>query len=174
MALNIGVSRTFPGFGIPSLQSIQVATGIPVTSGTTYYVPGTPVNTNTTAGLLIPTVTVGRLRIKIYNGLGTTPAVTKIQVKASDGTNSVVIADWNFGTAVSITSTSWLDLMTDFIADTATGSTSGGAVGQLISASSATSGNGGVQYLSIVPTLTGTAPPSGGAVTMDWEVFGLI
>jgi hypothetical protein len=168
MAINVGLNRTFPGFGVSTLQSIQSATGIVVTSGTTYYVPGT--SSNSVAGLLIPTVTVGRLRIKIYNGTGTSPTLTKLQVKAYDGTNSVVIADWNFGTAVTLSSTSWADLMMDFIADTATGSTSGGSVGQLISASSATSGNGGLQCISIVPTLGGTGP----GCTMDAEIFGLI
>lgn len=168
MAINVGLSRTFPGFGVSSLQSIQVATGIAVTSGTTYYVPGT--SSNSVAGLLVPTVTIGRVRIKVYNGAGTTPTLTKVQVKGYDGTNTVVLCDWNFSTAVTLSTTSWADLMADFIADTATGSVSGGAVGQLISGSSATSGNGGIQCLEIVPTLGGTSP----AATMDVEVFGLI
>jgi hypothetical protein len=168
MAINIGLSRTFPGFGVSTLQSIQVATGIAVTSGTTYYVPGTTLNT--VAGLLVPTVTIGRLRIKIYNGTGTSPTVTKIQVMSFDGTNSVVVADWNFSTAVTLSSTSWLDVMMDFITDTASGTTSGGAVGQLIGGASATSGNGGIQCLKIIPTLGGTGP----GATMDAEVFGLI
>jgi hypothetical protein len=170
MAFTIGLSRTFPGFGTSTLNLIQVATGIPITSGTSYYVPGTPLSTNTTAGLLIPTLVIGRLRIKIYNGTGTSPTLTKLQVFASDGTNSVVIGDLNFGTAVTLSSTSWFDWMKDWIADTASGSTSGGAVGLLISGSSATSGQGGAQYLKIVPTLGGTGP----GATMDAEVFGAV
>lgn len=60
--------------------------------------------------------------------------------------------------------------MTDFIADTATGTTSGGAVGLLIGSASATTGNGGIQTIKVVPTLGGTGP----GCTMDIEVFGLI
>jgi len=168
MAITVSVQRTFPGFGVSSLQSIQQATGIAVTSGNTYYVPGTSLNS--VAGLLVPTITAGRFRIKMYNGTGTSPTVTKLQVFSYDGTNSVVIADWNFGTAVTLSSTSWLDLMMDFITDTAPSTTSGGAVGYLIGGASATTGNGGIQTLKFVPTLGGTGP----GCTMDIEVFGLI
>ena len=169
MAINISLQRVFPGIGVSTLQSIQQATGIAITSATTYYVPGTTLNS--VAGLLVPTCTVGAIRVKIYNGAGTSPTVSKIQIMAYDGTNSVVVADWNFSTAVTLSTTSWCDVtMAPLIADTATGSTSGGAVGQLISGSSATSGNGGIQCFKVIPTLGGTSP----AATMDVEVFGLI
>jgi hypothetical protein len=168
MSINIGLSRTFPGFGVSTLQSIQVATGIAVTSGSTYYVPGT--SSNSVAGLLVPTCTIGRVRVKVYNGAGTTPTLTKLQIMGYDGTNSVVLADWNFSTAVTLSTTSWADVMSDWICDTATGATSGGAVGQVISASSATSGNGGIQCIKVIPTLGGVSP----AATMDVEIFGLI
>lgn len=168
MAFNIGLSRTFPGLGLTTLTSVQVAAGIAVTSGTTYYVPGT--TSNSVAGLLIPTVTIGRVRVKVYNGAGTSPTLTKLQIMGFDGTNSVVIADWNFGTAVTISSTSWADLIADFICDTAPSTTSGGAVGYLIGAASATSGNGGIQCIKVIPTLGGTSP----SCTMDVEIFGAI
>jgi hypothetical protein len=168
MAINVSLERTFPGFGVSSLQSIQRATGIAVSSGTTYYVPGT--SSNSVAGLLVPTVTVGRVRVKVYNGSGTSPTLTKLQIMGFDGTNSVVIADWNFGTAVTLSSTSWADLMTDFICDTAPSTTSGGAVGFLIGSASAVTGNGGIQCIKVIPTLGGTGP----ACTMDVEIFGLI
>ena len=168
MALNISLQRTFPGFGVSTLQSIQQATGIAVTSGSTYYVPGT--SSNSVAGLLVPTVTVGRVRVKVYNGTGTSPTLTKLQIMGYDGTNSVVIADWNFGTAVTLSSTSWADLIADWICDTAPSTTSGGAVGYLIGGASATSGNGGVECIKVIPTLGGTGP----GCTMDVEIFGLI
>ena len=100
MAINISVQRTFPGFGVSTLTSIQAATGIAVTSGSTYYIPGTSLNS--VAGLIIPTITAGRVRVKIYNGAGTTPTLTKLQIMGYDGTNSVVIADWNFSISESI------------------------------------------------------------------------
>lgn len=168
MAINVGLSRTFPGFGVSTLTSIQVAAGIAVTSGSTYYIPGT--SSNSVAGLLVPTVTVGRVRVKVYNGTGTSPTLTKLQIMGYDGTNSVVIADWNFGTAVTLSSTSWADLIADWICDTAPSTTSGGAVGYVIGGSSATSGNGGIQCIKVIPTLGGTGP----GCTMDAEVFGLI
>ena len=168
MALNIGVERTFPGAGISTRNAIQTVTGLAITSGTTYYLPGTSLNT--VVGLLIPTVTICKVRVKIYNGAGTSPTLTKLQIMGYDGTNSVVIADWNFGTAVTLSTTSWFDGFAFCMADTATGATSGGAVGQLISGSSATSGNGGMIAVKIIPTLGGTSP----AATMDAEIFGLI
>ena len=172
MAINVSIQRTFPGFGVSTLSSIQQATGIAVTSGTAYYVPGT--TSNSVAGLLVPTITVGRVRVKIYNGAGTTPTVLSVLVQAYDGTNLVQVDQFYVPTSnptpPTVSTTAWFDWYTDFCVDTATGSTSGGAVGQLISASSATSGNGGIQCLKITPTLGGTSP----AATMDVEVFGLI
>lgn len=168
MSINISVQRVFPGFGVSTLQSIQVAAGIAVTSGNTYFVPGT--SSNSVAGLLVPTITAGRVRIKVYNGAGTSPTLTKLQVFGYDGTNSVVVADWNPSTAVTLSTTSWFDAYADIICDTAPSTTSGGAVGFLIGGASATSGNGGMQAIKIIPTLGGTSP----AATMDVEVFGLI
>lgn len=168
MAINISVQRTFPGFGVSMLTSIQVATGIAVTSGSTYYVPGTSLNS--VAGLIVPTITTGRVRVKVYNGTGTSPTLSKLQIMGYDGTNSVVIADWNFSTAVTLSSTSWADVISDFICDTAPSTTSGGAVGYLIGGASATSGNGGIQCIKVIPTLGGTGP----GCTMDVELFGLI
>ena len=168
MALNILVERTFPGVGVSTRNTIQTVTGLAITSGTTYYLPGT--STNTVAGLLVPTITVGRVRIKIYNGAGTSPTVTQVQVFGYDGTNSVLVAGWTFTTGITLSTTSWVDIQDTILADTATGATSGGAVGQLISGSSATSGNGGMQCVKIIVTLGGTSP----AATMDAEIFGLI
>jgi|HubBroStandDraft_2_1064218.scaffolds.fasta_scaffold00006_30 hypothetical protein len=168
MAINISVQRVFPGFGATSLQSIQIAAGIAVTSGTTYFVPGTSLNS--VAGLLVPTITCGRVRVKIYNGTGTTPTLTKLQVQAFDNTNTVVIADWNPSTAATLSSTSWFDSYADFVVDTAPSTISGGAVGWLIGSASAVTGNGGITSLKVIPTLGGTGP----GATMDVEVFGLI
>jgi hypothetical protein len=168
MAINVGLERTFPGYGVSTRTTNQVATGIAVTSGTSYFVPGTTLNT--VAGLIVPTITVGKIRIKVYNGTGTSPAVSKIQVFGYDGTNSVVIADWNFSTAVTLSSTSWLDVNATLLPDTAPSTTSGGAVGYLIGGASAVTGNGGMQCVKIVVTLTGTGP----GCTMDVELFGLI
>jgi hypothetical protein len=106
--------------------------------------------------------------VKIYNGAGTSPTLTKLQVSAQDGTNSVVIADWNFGTAVTLSTTSWFDAMFDFVVDTAASGSGGGATGQLIAPTS--SAAGGLTYIKLVPTLGGTSP----AATMDAELIGLI
>lgn len=170
MAFNVDLQRTFPGFGVGTLLTVQVATGIPITSGTTYYLPGTPLGANTVAGLFQPTITIGRVRVKIYNGTGTSPTLTKLQILGFDGTNTVLLEDLNFGTAVVLSSTSWFDWMAPWIADTAPATTSGGAVGYLIGPGSATTGNGGIQTIKIIPTLGGTGP----GATMDAEIFGVI
>ncbi len=169
MAINVGIGRTFPGLGVSSLQTNQVNAGIPITSGTSYYMPATTAAA-TTATVAIPTFTIARLRVKIYNGAGTSPTLTKLQIAGQDGTNTVILQDLNFGTAVTLSTTSWFDCWFDLICDTAPSTTSGGAVGYLIGGASATSGNGGMQNLRIVPSLGGTSP----AATMDLELLGLI
>jgi hypothetical protein len=169
MAITVGVGRTFPGLGVSSLASNQANAGIPVASGTSYFIPATTAAA-TTAAVAVPTITIGRIRVKIYNGSGTSPTLTKLQISATDGTNTVVVADVNFGTAVTLSSTSWYDNFFDFLVDTAPSTTSGGAVGLLIGSASATSGNGGIQTIKIVPTLGGTGP----ACSMDLELLGLI
>jgi hypothetical protein len=169
MAINIGLGRTFPGFGVSSFQTQQLLAGIPVISGTKYFVPS--VSPFTVAGLLQPTVTAGKLRVKIYNPSASANTLTKVQCVATDGTNSVVFADLNFGTAVTLSSTSWFDWLTDFLIDTAPSTTSGGAVGYLIGSASAVTGNGGVTAIGVTPTLSS---PSVTGVTMDLEILGLI
>lgn len=169
MAINVGLARTFPGVGVSTQPTNQTNAGIPITSGTSYYIPATTAAA-TTATVAIPTFTQARLRIKIYNGAGTTPTLTKIQIAGQDGTNTVIVADRNFGTAITLSTTSWYDEWFEIICDTAPSTTSGGAVGYLIGSASATSGNGGMQNLRIVPTLGGTSP----AATMDLELLGLI
>ena len=134
MAINVSIQRTFPGFGVSTLSSIQQATGIAITSGTAYYVPGT--TSNSVAGLLVPTITVGRVRVKIYNGAGTTPTVLSVLVQAYDGTNLVTLDQFYVPTSTptppTLSTTAWFDRMFDFVCDTAPSTTSGGAVGYLI------------------------------------------
>lgn len=168
-AINVGIARVFPGLGVSSFQTQQSFSGLAITSGTQYFVPSTA-PAHTAALVLQPTVTAGRIRIKVYNGAGTSPTLTKLQIVASDGTNSVVFDDLNFGTAVTLSTTSWFDYEKDFLIDTAASGAGGGAVGQLISGASATSGNGGITAIGITATLGGTSP----AATMDVELLGLI
>lgn len=169
MAINIGVGRIFPGFGVSSFQVQQTIAGIPVISGTKYFVPS--VSPFTAAGTLQPTITTGKLRVKIYNPSASANTLTKVQFVATDGTNTVVFQDLSFGTAVTLSSTSWFDYVTDFIVDTAPSTTSGGAVGYLIGSASATTGNGGVTAIGVIPTLSSTNVTG---IAMDLEVLGLI
>jgi hypothetical protein len=169
MAFNIGLSRTFPGFGVSLTQTgVNVIAGIPIATATAYYIPSTTPYTSAYVVPLAVGVTSGRMRVKIYNGAGTSPTVTKLQVQASDGTNKVVIFDQNYGTAVTLSTTSWLDEMFDFIVDTAASGSGGGATGQLIAPTS--SAAGGITQFIVTPTLGGTSV----AATMDVEFFGLI
>ena len=169
MAINIGVGRIFPGFGVSSFQTQQTLAGIPVISGTKYFIPS--VTPFTAAGLLVPTITAGKLRIKIYNPSSSANTLTKVQFVATDGTNSVVFQDLCFGTAVTLSSTSWFDYVTDFLIDTAPSTTNGGAVGYLIGSAKAVTGNGGITAIGVTPTLSSTNVTG---ITMDLEVLGLI
>ena len=160
MAINVSIQRTFPGFGVSTLSSIQQATGIAITSGTAYYVPGT--TSNSVAGLLVPTITVGRVRVKIYNGAGTSPTLTKLQISITDGTNTVIVEDRNFGTAVTLSSTNFYDGVFNFLIDYSTAG--GGATGTLLAPTVSTT----AMVVNVTPTLGGTSP----AATMDIEVYG--
>ena len=170
MAINIGLGRIFPGVGVSSFQTQQLIAGIPIISGTKYFVPST--TPFTSAGTLQPTITCGKLRVKIYNPSASANTLTKLQCVATDGTNSVVFADFNFGTAVTLSATSWFDWASPaFIIDTAPSTTSGGAVGYLIGSASATTGNGGITAIGVTATLSSTNVTG---ITMDLEVLGLI
>lgn len=169
MAINISVIRVFPGFGQPSQQTQQTLAGIPVISGTKYFCPST--TPFTSAGLLVPTLTNGRIRCKIYNPSASANTLTKVQFAVTDGTNTVIIDDLNFSTAVTLSATSWFDYETDFVVDTAPSTTNGGAVGFLIGGANAVTGNGGVLAFAVTPTLSSSNVTG---IAMDLEIFGNI
>lgn len=163
MAFNQGLARTFPGFGVPAAVSAanNTITGASIATATAYYIPS--VSPFTTALAFPFGISVGRVRVKIYNGAGTSPVITKLQIAASDGTNTVIIADVNLGITIAVSSTKWFDQMFNFCLDVAsTTAGAGGATGQLLP--------GGATSFSITPTMTGTSP----TFTMDAEVLGLI
>lgn len=171
MAINISVSRTFPGTGVSSVTTAQTNAAIPIISGTTYYVPSA--SPFTTAGVLVPTITVGKLRIKIYNPSSSANTLASLKIQLSDGTNTVTVEpNMTWTTAVTLSSTQWFEKMYDIIGDTAPSTTNGGAVGYLIGLASApASGNGGITAVAVTPVL-GTTNSTG--IVMDLEVFGLI
>jgi hypothetical protein len=113
----------------------------------------------------IPT-TVGRIRIKIYNGGGTSPTVADVLILASDGTNSVVVGQGlvHPNAAVAITTTQWYEEEFEYILDTAASGAGGGASGQLSSVV------GGANSFSVKTTLGGTSPTA----SMDMEICPLI
>ena len=161
MSINIRLDRIFPGMGQPLRNdALYLQTGLAL-SGTaqqTFPIPA--------SGVLVPTTTAGRIRVKIYNGGGTTPAVTDIVITATDGTNTVEILQGTFHTnvAVSLTATSWLEFEFEYILDTAPSGAGGGASGQLSGVI------GGANAFSVKTTLSGTAPTA----SMDMEICPLI
>jgi hypothetical protein len=95
-----------------------------------------------------PAVTRGLWRTKIYGAGGTTPALVSVTVNATDGTNTVYVDNFVPVSAIVITSTAYVDVMSDFILDTAASST-GGTYGTLIF--------GGATYFNFVFTISGTS-----------------
>lgn len=78
-----------------------------------------------------PAVARGLWRIKLYNGGGTTPALVSVTLTATDGTNTVTLDNFVPVSAITISTTAYVDVMGDFILDTAASST-GGQSGTLI------------------------------------------
>lgn len=151
MAIVNSVATVTAGYGSGALTQ---RTGITVSSGTTYSLPSSgSVNENP--------VYRGKIRVKIYNGAGTSPTLTKLQISVTDGTNTVIVEDLNLSTAVTLSTTNWFDHTCEFLLDTSTAG--GGATGTLLSP-----GNSPAIVVQVVPTLGGTSP----ACTMDIEVCG--
>jgi hypothetical protein len=157
-ALVVRVSRTFPGYGVGvKNDNVYLGTGVALTEAgnpTIVPIPATGVILGTTAG---------KIRLKIYNGGGTTPTVTDILVTASDGTNTVRVFEYHPNVAQPINATNWFDRFFEYLLDTATLSTgAGGAAGQLLP--------GGATSFSIAVTLGGTT----GTASLDWEIVPLV
>jgi len=119
------------------------------------------------AGLLAPTCSAGRIRLKVYNGAGTTPTVTDIIVQAKDGTNTILLGGGflhpNVG--VLISATQWLEFEFEFVIDVATtAGAGGGSIGQLLASV------GGASTLSVITTMTG----AGGTASLDIDLVPLI
>lgn len=84
-----------------------------------------------TSGSISPTVTRGLWRCKVYNPGGTSPSITSVTLTAGDGTNTVTLDNFVNTATLVISSTAYMDVMGDFICDTAASST-GGLSGTLI------------------------------------------
>lgn len=151
MAIVNTVANTTQGFGSGFLTQ---RVGIALTSGTTFSLPSTgSVNGNP--------IYSGKMRIKIYNGGGTTPTLTALQLKATDGVNTVIFDDLNFSAAVTLSSTSFFDYIKDFNFDFST--LGGGATGTLLAPGTAVA-----MVFQAVATLGGSSPTA----SMDMEVCG--
>src|ERR1700721_111980 len=108
MTIVNSVNKIGPGFGSGgNASNIGIAL-----SGT-----GQQTNTIPASGSFILAFFAGQLRIKFYDGAGTAPAGSDVTIQASDGTNTVTLANFHPGTAVPITSTGYLDLNFDLLLD---------------------------------------------------------
>lgn len=151
MAIINSVATAGPGYGSGFLVA---RTAIAVSSGSASAVPST--------GALSQPVYRGKIRVKIYNGAGTSPTLTKVQVAITDGTNTVIVEDRNFSTAITLSSTNYYDGVFNFLIDYSTAG--GGATGTLLGPTVSTL----AMVVNVTPTLGGTSP----AATMDIEVYG--
>lgn len=105
-----------------------------------------------------PAVTRGYWRAKIYGAGGTTPAIASLTVNAQDGTNTCTVDAFVPVSAITISSTVYIDTCSDFIFDTASAST-GGTYGTMIF--------GGATYFNFVFTISGTSA----TFSVDAEIF---
>jgi hypothetical protein len=156
VSINVRLDRTFPGVGAPIRNdSLYLQTGIAL-SGTVQQSSPIPAS-----GTILGT-TAGRIRFKLYNGGGTTPALTDILVTASDGTNTVPIYWLHPNAAITLSTTQWIDTWFDYLLDTAASGSGGGAAGQLLP--------GGATSFSFKSTMSGTSPTA----SLDLEIVPLV
>ncbi len=161
MSFNNRLDRIFPGMGQPLRNdTLFLAQGLALST------TGQQSNTLPAAGLLVPTTSAGRMRVKIYNGGGTTPALTDLLVTASDGTNTVVIGQsvLHPTVAITITATQWFEYEFEYLLDVAASGAGGGASGQLSGVV------GGATSFAVKTTLSGTSPTA----SMDVELAPLV
>lgn len=152
MAFNVGLARTFPGYGVSIDSSTYSLVGVAL-SGTGQ------ASTVLAATGALPGTTAGKIRIKIYNGAGTSPTLVDIVVTATDGTNTVEIFAFHPNSAITLSSTNWFDGFFEYLLDTASATAgAGGAFGQLLP--------GGATSFTIKTTLGGTSP----SASMDLEI----
>jgi hypothetical protein len=128
---------TYSGEGFQLIQSLAQAVSA---AALTVRVPLT--------GSISPAVARGLWRCKIYNPGGTTPAITSVTLTAGDGTNTVTLDNFVPTAGITITSTAYIDVMGDFLLDTAS-SSSGGSSGTLIF--------GGATFFTFTFAVTGTS-----------------
>jgi hypothetical protein len=162
VAFNKRLDSIFPGMGVGLRNdAVLIQTGIALsTTGQ----QSTPIPAS---GVLAPTTSAGRIRIKIYNGGGTSPTLIDLLVTATDGTNTVLIPQSLIHPTVAwplTTATSWFEFEFEFILDVASSGAGGGAVGQLSGVI------GGANAFSVKTTLGGTTPTA----SMDLELVPLI
>jgi hypothetical protein len=158
MAFNYRLDRVFPGMGQPLRNDgVFVQTGLAL-SGTTQQTFPIP-----SSGVLSPTTSAGRIRVKIYNGAAGT--LTDLVVTATDGTNTIEIGQSLLHpfVAVALSATAWLEFFFDYLFDVSgVIGGGGGASGQLLSSI------GGANAFSVKTTL------GAGTASMDLELAPLV
>lgn len=136
------VARILPGFGSPNQNDTYFLNQNIALSGTAQQSNTLPSTASWTAPF---TLSYGWLRVKIYNGIGTSPTLVDLLAILNDyNGNAVQIAQVHPNTAVTLSSTSLFDQIFPFFT---------GATGTSIT---------------IKTTLGGTSP----GATMDTEVAG--
>jgi hypothetical protein len=142
MPINVGLGRTFPGMGVSVDQPAYTQLGVALTAGAnTITIPAT--------GTILGT-TVGKIRLKIYGGAGTSPTVVSVAITATDGTNTVYVGSDNPSAAQVLSSTKWYDRFFEYLVDAASvTSGAGSANGQLLP--------GGATKFTLTITLGGTS-----------------
>jgi hypothetical protein len=161
VAFNKRLDSLFPGMGQPLRNDLLfLRTAIIVTTA------GSPqTSLLPAAGVLIPTTTAGKIRVKIYNAT-VAASVVNVRVTATDGTNTVLIgqSDSSPAAALLVDATHWFEFMFDYILDVAGSGAGGGATGQLSSVI------GGANSFSVITNVSG----AGGSASMDVELAPLV
>lgn len=128
------------------LAIITPSMGSPLSNDTLLLKAGTSLSgtvlQTTSITSITPTIRAGYVRVKLYNGGGTSPTLAALQIDFTDGTTTETVAVMNPAVAVPLSTTAFFDVVVPFLLEI------------------------GATQINVKTTLGGTSPTA----SMDYEV----
>jgi hypothetical protein len=108
MAFVTNLNTITPSAGVPLYQAALTKAGTSLS--------GTALQT-TSFTSISPSIRSAKVRVKIYNGAGTSPTLVALVVNVTDGTTTETVYAMNPAVAVALSTTAWLDVTFQFLSE---------------------------------------------------------